>query len=334
MSKRVLVTGGAGFIGHHVVEALLNKTDWKITLIDRLDISGNLNRLAEIGAAKNYRVNFVFHDLRAAMNDQLTSQLGVFDYIIHLAAATHVDRSIECPMEFVLDNVVATCNLLDFSRKTGCEKVLHFSTDEVFGPAPPFTAYREDDRYRSGNPYAATKAGAEELAVSYHNTYKLPVMISHTMNVIGQRQHPEKMVPGTIARVRDNEVVTIHADKTRTIAGSRHYIDAKDVADAVLFLLANGKGGEKYNIIGERELDNLALAQMIADAQGKSLICTMVDFHSSRPGHDLRYALDGTKMKDMGWVPHLSIDQSIAEIVSWSLRNDHWLLKSKLGRIA
>ena len=330
---KIFITGGAGFIGHHVVQAILNRTDWKITLLDRLDTSGNLNRLAEIGAAKNPRVRFIYHDLKAAINDQLASQMGSFDYIVHLAAATHVDRSIDCPMEFVLDNVVGTCNILDFARKTTCKKFLHFSTDEVFGPAPGNTAYKEDDRYRSGNPYAASKAGAEELAVSYHNTYQLPVLITHTMNVIGFRQHPEKMVPGTIAKVRDGGTVTIHADKTKTKAGSRFYIDAREVADAVLFLLDHGNAGEKYNIVGEREMDNLELAQRIAKAQGKKLIHEMVDFHSARPGHDLRYGLDGSKMRALGWAPLHSIEQSIEGIVEWSLEHPHWLTQRQIMRM-
>jgi len=221
--------------------------------------------------------------------------------------------------------VVATCNLADYARKAGCGRFLHFSTDEVFGPAPVGTAYKEDDRYHSGNPYAATKAGAEELIVSYHNTYKLPAIITHTMNVIGYRQHPEKMVPGTVAKVRDGELVTIHADKTRTKAGSRFYIDAREVADAVLFLLEHGAIGEKYNIVGEREMDNLELAQRIARAQGRPLRHEMVDFHSARPGHDLRYALDGAKLRAMGWQPRQSIEQSIEDIVHWSLEHSHWL---------
>lgn len=332
---KILISGGAGFIGHHVVQAVLQRTDWHITLIDRLDTSGNLNRLAEIGAAKNSRVRFVFHDLRAAFNDQLTAQLGAFDHIVHLAAATHVDRSIECPMEFVLDNVVATCNLLDFARKTGCGKFLHFSTDEVFGPAPPGVAYREDDRYRSGNPYAATKAGAEELAIAYHNTFRVPVIVTHTMNVCGYRQHPEKMIPGTIAKVRDGQLVTIHADPTRTKAGSRFYIDAREVSSAVLFLLRNGTVGEKYNIVGEREMDNLELAQFIAAVQGQPLHHEMVDFHSSRPGHDTRYALDGRKMASLGWTPEHSIYEALTEIVEWSLTNTHWLsAKNPVRKIA
>lgn len=321
----VLITGGAGFIGHAIVERILTTTDWHITLIDRLDCSGNLNRLAEIGAAKNPRVKFIFHDLRGAINDQLASQMGEFDYILHLAASTHVDRSIDDPMPFVLDNVVGTCNLLDYARKVGCGRLAHFSTDEVFGPAPEGVKYKEDDRYRSGNPYAATKAGAEELVMSFQNTYGVPAFVSHCMNIIGRRQHPEKYVPGTIAKVRDGQTVTIHANPEKTHAGSRFYIDVAEVADAVMFLLEHANVGEKYNIVGEREMDNLELAKRIAAAQGKALKYEMVDFHSGRKGHDLRYALDGSKMAAMGWTPRVSIETAIQNIVDWSLANPQWL---------
>lgn len=326
---KILITGAAGFIGHHLVEHLLETSDARITIIDRLDHSGNLNRLADIGAVNNRRVKFIYHDLRAAANDQLLRQIGRHDYIVHMAAATHVDRSIEDPMSFVLDNVIATCNMLEMARKIDCEKFLYFSTDEVFGPAPAGTAYREDDRYRSGNPYAATKAGAEELAISYHNTFKLPVMVTHTMNVIGPRQDCEKFVPMTIAKVRDGERVTIHANATRTKAGSRFYIHARHVADAVMFLWENGKAGEKYNIVGEREVDNLELAHMIAASVGKSLSYELTDFHSARPGHDLRYALDDGKMAALGWRPPQTIEQSVAQTVHWSLANQNWLRESK-----
>jgi dTDP-glucose 4,6-dehydratase len=186
--------------------------------------------------------------------------------------------------------------------------------------------YREDDRYRSGNPYAATKAGAEELAVSFHNTYGLPVIVTHTMNVIGPMQHPEKFVPMTIARVRAREMVTIHADKTCTQPGSRFYIHAEDVARALVFLTAAAMPGEKYNIVGEREIDNLELAQMISTSVGKPLSYELVNFHESRPGHDLRYALDGDKMAALGWKVDQPIEHAVEDIVRWTLAHPEWML--------
>lgn len=323
---KALITGAAGFIGSHIVSQILTDTDWDITIIDRLDISGNLNRLAEIGAAKNPRVKFKFHDLRAPINDQLAAQIGEHDYILHLAAGTHVDRSIENPMEFVQDNVVATCNILDFARKVGCHRFLHFSTDEVFGPAPSGVAYKEHDRYNAGNPYAATKAGAEQLAVAYANTYKLPVIVTHTMNCIGIRQHREKYLPMLIHKINNGEAITVHANSDKTKAGTRFYIDCSDVADAVSTLLAVDALGT-YNIVGERETSNLELAQWVADHMGYPLDYKLIDFHSQRPGHDLRYALDGTKMMDeFGWQPSQPIQHRVREIVDWTLQNKHWLL--------
>ena len=162
-------------------------------------------------------------------------------------------------MEFVMDNVVGTCNILDFARSQDIERFLYFGTDEVFGPAPDGIKYKEDDRYNSTNPYSASKAGGEELAVAYENTYKLPVYVTHTMNVFGERQHPEKYIPMCIRKARDGDVVTVHSDRTKTVAGSRHYIHADDVASAVLFLLnyqgtfdptwGNAKC-PKFNIVG------------------------------------------------------------------------------------
>lgn len=323
---KVLLTGGAGFIGHHVVGDILRGTDWRITIIDRLDHSGNLNRLSEIGLP-NPRVKFLFHDLRAPFNDQLMSQIGEHDYIIHMAASTHVDRSITDPLSFVHDNVLGTAHMLEFARGTGCSRFVYFSTDEVFGPAPPGVSYKEDDRYRSGNPYAATKAGAEELAVAYHNTYGTPVIVTHTMNVIGPRQSPEKFVPMTIGKVRDSETVTIHADQSCKVPGSRFYIDAEEVAVAVRFLLETGEPGEKYNVCGSTEMSNLEMAQDIAAAIGRPLFHEMVDFHSSRPGHDLRYALDGSKLAALGFSPR---KPNIERIVRWYIENeDKWLAPRK-----
>jgi dTDP-glucose 4,6-dehydratase len=325
--KKVLITGGAGFIAHHVIEHILKTTDWHIVTLDRLDFSGNLNRLAEV-VPNDGRVKTVFHDLKAELNPQIVKAIGDIDIILHLAAGSHVDRSIEFPMEFIMDNVVGTCNILNYARSLpNLERFIYFSTDEVFGPAPNGVNYDEYARYNSSNPYSASKAGGEELAVAFANTYKMPLYITHTMNVFGERQHPEKYIPVCIKRIRDAEKITIHSDITKTIPGSRYYIHASDVASALLFILnlKDQCNGSKFNVVGKEEINNLQLAQMIADVQGKELIYELSDFHSARPGHDLRYALSGDYMRKLGWEPQISLKDRISEVVNWTLDNDRWL---------
>ena len=338
--KNVLITGGAGFIAHHIIAHIIKHTDWNITTIDRLDISGNLNRLHDIlndfSVDEKKRLKIVFHDLKAEINSQISSEIGNPSIILHLAAASHVDRSIKYPMEFVNDNVVGTVNLLNFAKGLkNLEKFVYFSTDEIFGNAPEGISYSEYDRYNSTNPYSASKAAAEEFCVAYENTYGLPSFITHTMNVFGERQNVEKYIPMVIKKVRDNEKVTVHANTEKTIAGSRHYIHAKDVANALLFLFnydmkrlkidhTEGKC-QKFNIVGKDEINNLELAQFIAKVQNKDLIHEMVDFHSSRPGHDLRYALDGSKMANMGWIPQPAFER-LESVIKWTLDNGRWLI--------
>jgi dTDP-glucose 4,6-dehydratase len=337
--KKVLITGGAGFIAHHVIYYIIKNTDWEIISLDRLDFSGNLNRLKSImtdmSPSDKKRIKIFFHDLKAEISPWITNEIGDVNYILHLAAGSHVDRSIDYPMEFVLDNVVGTVNILEFAKKQkDLEKFIYFSTDEVFGPAPKGIDYKENDRYNSTNPYSATKAGGEELAVAYENTYGLPVYITHTMNVFGERQHPEKFIPMCIKKIRDGETITVHSDKTKTIPGTRHYIHAEDVAEAIHFLLKEDIKSEidfggakcpKFNIVGAEELNNLELAKIIADCQGKKLNYEMVDFHSSRPGHDLRYSLSGKKMKKLGWEPSIKLTERIKQVVDWSLNNNTWI---------
>ena len=338
--KKVLITGGAGFIAHHIIAHILKNTDWEIVTLDRLDISGNLNRLHEIlnqlSIQEKRRLKIVFHDLKAEINSQISSQIGKPDIILHLAAASHVDRSIVYPMEFVQDNVIGTVNLLDFSRTLkNLERFVYFSTDEIFGNAPTGVSYKEYDRYNSTNPYSASKAAAEEFCVAYENTYKLPIYITHTMNVFGERQHPEKFIPMVIQRVRDAQKVFVHSNEEKTKAGSRHYIHAEDVADGLMFILNlknykhKGDFGNascpKFNLVGPEEIDNLSLAQSIAKIQSKELIYELIDNHSSRPGHDLRYSLSPELLKTLGWEPKIKLSIRIEEVVNWSLKNKHWL---------
>ena len=338
--KKVLITGGAGFIAHHIIAHIIKNTDWDIVTLDRLDLSGNLNRLHEIldefSTTDKKRLKIVFHDLKAEINSQLKNELGEPDIILHLAAASHVDRSIIYPMEFVMDNVVGTVNLLDFARSLKkLEKFVYFSTDEIFGNAPEGVSYKEYDRYNSTNPYSASKASAEEFCVAYENTYKLPIIITHTMNVFGERQHPEKFIPMTIQRVRDSEKVFIHANKEKTKAGSRHYIHAQDVADGLMFILDlknykhQGDFGNakcpKFNLVGPEEINNLDLAKKIAKVQNRELIYELIDNHSSRPGHDLRYSLSPNLLKSLGWEPKIKLSKRIEEVVNWSLKSKRWL---------
>ena len=335
--RKLLVTGGAGFVGHHVIEHFLKNTDWKIIVIDRLSYSsGGFDRLRDIKFFKKHsdRVNMFTHDFTKPVVDGLAKEIGQVDYILHMGAESHVDNSILNPEPFVLSNVLGTMHLLNFARaQSGLRAFVYFSTDEVFGPAPGRVNYKEWDRYKSGNPYAATKAGGEELAIAFANTYRIPVIVTHTMNVFGERQHPEKFIPKVIRAVLNDETVHIHSNKDRTKAGSRYWIHGRNVGAALLYIISGmenkwgwpGEMSEKFNIVGEREIDNLTMAVTIASILGKKLKYKMVDFHSSRPGHDLRYALDGSKLKNLGWEVPMNLDRGLEKTVRWTVDNPRWL---------
>lgn len=302
---KVLITGGAGFIGSVVANHFI-KWGFDVEILDSLTYAADTSRLLT--------AKIITHDIIHPI------PLGRdYDYILHFAAETHVDNSIQDPGKFVMTNVVGTFNMLEFARRQNhLTKFLYFSTDEVFGPAPAGINYREWDRYNSGNPYSATKAGGEELTLAYGNTYKLPVVITHTMNAFGPGQNIEKFIPSTIARVKKGLKVIIHSDETRTISGSRFYIHVSDIADAVRFVLELGDTQEKYNIVGREEITNLDVAKLIAELLGSPLDYEMVDFHRSRPGHDLRYSLDGQRLKWMGWEPKLTFKEGLKELINGS----------------
>ena len=324
---KIMITGSNGFIGHHVVEHFLKNTDWEIYALDKLTYaSAGFDRVKEIKAFDNKRVRFFTTDITLPISEGIQKECGDVDYILHLAAETHVDRSIDSAEPFVMSNVVGTLHMLEFARKCNNLKAFgYFSTDEVFGPAPEGVNYKEWDRYNCTNPYAATKAGAEQLCLAYMNTYELPGFITHCMNVFGERQHPEKFIPLCIRKIKHGEVVTIHGTVDRKKAGSRFYIHARNVASAVHWLLDKYEQREIYNIVGEKELSNLELAQMIADIMAAKLKYEIVDFHSSRPGHDLRYALDGSKLENMGYKIPMSVDEALKKTVEWTLKHKKWL---------
>ena len=297
MNKKIIITGGCGFIGHHFVEHVYKHTDWDIIIIDKLTYASmGYSRLKDTGTLKSDRVNLFCYDLVNDISVGLKKEIGDVNYIVHMAAETHVDNSIKDPELFVHNNVMSTLKLLEYARTLATlEMFFYFSTDEVFGPALGNTLYKEWDRHKPTNPYSASKSAAEQLCVAYENTYKIPLMVVNVMNAFGEKQHVEKFIPLCMKKILHNEIIHIHSYPNKEKSGTRFYIHARNIASAVLFLIQNGEIGEKYNIAGEKEVSNLEMAQFIADTIGKPLKYELVDFHSSRPGHDLRYELDGSK---------------------------------------
>ena len=239
MSKTIIVTGGCGFIGHHFVEHLIRSTNWNIVIIDKLTYaSKGLDRLKNTELLSNPRIRLFTFDLVLPLSDGVIREIGNVHYIVHMAADTHVDNSIKDPGPFIHNNVMSTVNLLEYARKLNTlEKLFYFSTDEVFGNAPDGVAYKEWDRHKPTNPYSASKSAAENICISYENTYKLPIIIVNVMNAFGERQHVEKFIPKCISYILQDKTIEIHSDKECKYPGSRFYIHARNIATAVLFLI-------------------------------------------------------------------------------------------------
>ena len=324
---RILITGGCGFIGHHFVDHFLKNSDFEIVVLDRVThASKGFDRLRDLQAFDDQRVKILSADFTQEFGSGLRRDIGAVDYILHLGAETHVDVSRRDPTPFVVSNIYGTFNMLQFARSVPHLKTFfYFSTEEVFGPAPEGVAYKEDDRHNPVNPYSATKSGGEMLAKAYHSAYGLPIIITRTINVFGERQHPEKFIPMIIKKVLAGEKVIIHANPAKTKAGSRFWIHARNAAHAYSFLLEKGKIGEAYHIVGEREVDNLEMARIIAQIRGKELRYEMAEFLSVRPGDGVRHALDGTKMKNLGWQIPMTFEESLKKTIQWTLAHPQWL---------
>jgi len=351
-TKRVLITGGAGFIGAHVISYLLEKTNWEIICLDRYDIAGNINRVAEVVPEdQKHRIKVVFHDLKASINEFTTRVIGEVDHIIHLAAASHVDRSIKNPISFMMDNTVGSTNILLWAKDGGMKrtyksplpttkevkykedfewsgKFINFSTDEVFGAAEIGHDHEEDEPHKPSNPYSASKSGQEAIGSAFYTTYGLPVVTIHAMNNFGERQHPEKFIPCVIRKVLEGKEMPVYVQLDKNgkpeLAGSRYWIHCRDTASAILFLLENGVSGEKYNVVGTHEFTNLEMAEKIAKIIDKPLIPNFIDIRTVRPGHDKRYSLSGEKMKKMGWVPSVDFEQALINVVKFTMDNPQW----------
>lgn len=324
MSKVVLVTGAAGFFGSHMIEELLLSTDWNIVALCRLSNIGDMNRITQSKhiLQNSQRIKFVYHDLKFDIPDHMVENIGKVNYIIHLAANSHVDRSITYPKQFFEDNVIGTVNLLEWYRLHNADAIfINYLTDEVFGPAPLDYDFKESDRWRPSNPYSGSKCGQGAAGISYHVTYGLPIITTYTMNMYGERQNKEKLVAKAIHSIYNNETIPIHAklDNYGNVeyVGERHWLHARNAANATLFLLDKGLAGEHYNVVGDIKFANDEIVKYIGKVMNKTPKMEYVDFHKTRPGHDRKYSLDGTKLKELGWSAPLSFEESIKKTIKW-----------------
>lgn len=319
---RILITGGCGFLGHHLVEAIIRQTEWEVVVLDTLSYAGDLNKLTDALYPEDLkRVSFVYHDLKSPVSISKDIQIGEIDYCIHLAAESHVDNSLENPALFA-QNVLATTNLLVYLKGKHLKRYIGFNTDEVFGSAPDGVFYKEGDKFYPSNPYSASKCGQWAMEYAFWKSYRMPILMAHCMNIIGERQHPEKFVPKALKAILEGHKVILHGIEGKVVS-SRCWIHAREVANALLFLLEKGEVGESYNICGE-ERSVLYIANRLSRLAGKDLNIEWFDFHTTRPGHDLRYALDGKKLEDLGFKPKI-FEETFDKMVSWMIKNPKWL---------
>lgn len=343
MNKRVLITGIGGFCGAHVLMHFLHNTDWEIIGIDSFRHLGKTDRISDVlRAYPDYwdRITILTHDLVAPFSDQFVSRMGKIDYIVNLASLSHVDTSIKDPRDFVNNNVGLMLTMLEYAREYPVEKFLHISTDEVYGPAAEDYGHIEGDFHRPSNPYSASKAAQEDLGHAYWRTYStedkaFSYIQTNTMNLFGEAQDPEKLVPRVIKCAMTGESMPIFANKDKTAAGTRKWLHARNQADALLFILKNieptnfllgDPAPPVFNIVGDNEISNLDMALLVAKFVGNKLNYELVDVHSHRPGHDLRYSLNGTKLAKLGWKAPMSFEESLRSTVEWTKNHQEWIL--------
>jgi len=340
---KILLTGAGGFVGHHTLSHLLKTTDHDFIVTDSFRHRGNSARLRsvfeEVESATK-RVKVVTHDLTTPIDSVTGREFGAVSIIISMASESHVDRSIEEPSNFIKNNTELILTLLNFSRQLdSIELFLQISTDEVYGPAPLGTLHKEWDTYFPSNPYSASKAAQESICYSYWRTFGVPMVITNTMNIVGERQDTEKFVPMVISNLINNKPIPVHAKRVgeKWVSGSRYYLHARNQADALKHIIDNknklalnySKDSsilEKFHVVGEKELSNEEMVILLANFIGASPQIEFTDFHSSRPGHDLRYALDGGRLRDFGWLPPVPLEESLNKTVKWYLNNKNWLI--------
>lgn len=343
---KVLLTGAGGFVGHHTLAHLLKTTDWDIVATDsfrHFGISARIRAVFDELPNEISRVKVVTHDLRTPI-DQITAvEFGDPDVIINMASESHVDRSIVDPRPFVENNVALALTLFEYARTLPKLKTfIQIGTDEVYGSAPKGINHPEWSPQVPSNPYSASKSAQEAIAISYWRTFNVPVILTNTMNIIGERQDVEKFVPLIVNTLQQENPVPVHAIEKngQWISGSRFYLHARNQADALRFLITKFQDTphrytdglerpERFNVRGETEISNdemvILIAKFLGITKPKSELVKFINVEGTRPGHDLRYALDGKKLLEMGWVPPVAFEKSLERTVNWTIKNPIWI---------
>jgi dTDP-glucose 4,6-dehydratase len=354
MPKRVLLTGAAGFIGSHILRYILQNTDWDVVALVTFRHKGKSDRLnIAIDGHDSSRVKVLFHDLQGPISDQTDRDIGPIDYVLSVASDSHVDRSLIEPVEFMQRNVAIVTNLAEWARKHPIAALVHLSTDEVYGPAADGQSHREwADPIKPSNAYSASKAAQEAYLFSCWRAFDLPLILLNLMNQIGQTQDPEKFVPKVLKAALAGEEIQLHAAPDGRV-GTRMYMHPVCLASAMVFVLDKfssghhtlswpfsedphstvetlrySQGGKlpfRFHVAGT-EISNDHLAHKVAEIAGKPLLSRVVDAKTSRPGHDLRYALDDSKIRRLGWTPPMDLDDAVRETVEWTMEHPEWLL--------
>lgn len=336
--KKILITGGAGFIGSHVVRLFTTKyPDVHIFNLDKLTYAGNMENITDVESAANY--TFLKGDIVDGAYIQSIFEEHQFDAVIHLAAESHVDRSISNPLEFVMTNVVGTVNLLNAAKHIwkhnfGNKLFYHVSTDEVYGSLGEEGMFLETTAYDPHSPYSASKASSDHFVRAYSDTYGMPIVISNCSNNYGPNQFPEKLIPLFINNIRNNKPLPVYG-KGENI---RDWLFVVDHARAIDVIFHKGKRGETYNIGGENEWTNIDLIKVICKAMDKKLgretgeSEKLITYVTDRAGHDLRYAIDSHKlMNELGWEPSLQFEEGIEKTINWYMDNEDWMINITSG---
>lgn len=337
--KTVMITGAGGAIGVHVMAHILTNTDWEVVVTDSFkdEHKGYFDRVTRM--CKDHtewkkRIRVFTHDLNVQFTQREINDIGHVDYIINLASRSDVQASVDDPLPFVRNNTELMLTMLEYAKATKPEVFLHFSTDEVYGSVSKDSGgHKEWDSIIPSNPYAASKAIQEALAIAWWRAYGVPLIITNTMNNFGEMQAPSKFPAMIQQKIHKDETITIHTADDGEI-GSRYYIHSRNAADAVLFILKNVKPTfhefakldkpVRLHIVGDKQINNLELVELIGKLMGKKPKVKMDNFHKGNPGHDLHYGLNGDKLASLGWKSPIPFEDSLKSTIDWQVDNPEW----------